>query len=145
VTGEYSVLQPDGCVRNVKYTAGPRGFFPEVTYVGNCDPKSYIAPVVDEVASGRNAPNENDDIPSARMAPVASSSVYQNAQCYAAAWYLVFVLVILGILQSSTRTPFIYKCVSILFLVLDKKKGAGHCLFVYFYSNYEIFIVLLFL
>ena len=85
VTGEYSVLQPDGCVRNVKYTAGPRGFFPEVTYVGNCDPKSYIAPVADQVASGRNAPIENDDIPSARMAPIASSSVYQNAQYYAAA------------------------------------------------------------
>ena len=83
VTGEYNVLQPDGCVRNVKYTAGPRGFFPVVTYVGNCDQKSYMAPAADEAASGRNGPDENDQMPSARIA--AAANAYQTAQYYAAA------------------------------------------------------------
>lgn len=82
MTGEYNVLQPDGCVRNVKYTAGPRGFFPVVTYVGNCDQKSYMAPAADEVGSGRNGPNENDEIPSARIA--ATANAFQTAQYYAA-------------------------------------------------------------
>ena len=44
VTGEYSVLQPDGCIRHVRYRAGKAGFFPEVRYEGNCDPRFYTAP-----------------------------------------------------------------------------------------------------
>ncbi|KAI9557643.1 hypothetical protein GHT06_017471 [Daphnia sinensis] len=36
VTGMYKVLQPDGCVRVVHYTADAMGFHPTVTYEGDC-------------------------------------------------------------------------------------------------------------
>jgi len=36
VTGTYRVLQPDGCIRVVRYTADAMGFQPTVTYEGDC-------------------------------------------------------------------------------------------------------------
>merc|ERR1712071_638070 len=39
ITGTYRILQPDGCIRVVRYTAGTMGFQPTVTYEGDgCQP-----------------------------------------------------------------------------------------------------------
>ncbi|KAK2715978.1 hypothetical protein QYM36_010512 [Artemia franciscana] len=46
VTGEYTVHQPDGCIRHVTYTADENGYQPTVTYSGPCDPTSYTIPAI---------------------------------------------------------------------------------------------------
>ena len=88
MTGEYSVLQPDGCVRRVRYTAGPKGFFPEVTYEGPCDPKNYLAPVSDLImpeARSQELRNAADDEETIGQRDAATAFYpRKNSQYYAA-------------------------------------------------------------
>ena len=46
VTGEYTVPQPDGCIRIVSYAVDEEGYKPVITYTENCNTEHYQAPAI---------------------------------------------------------------------------------------------------